>query len=203
MNELFEYPTLQLARKLLGMELVHQTGKGLTSGIIVEAEAYLGPEDRAAHSYGGRRTPRTEIMYAEAGHVYVYFIYGMHTCFNIVSGPLHKPEAILIRALEPKEGIPLMMTRRNMAVSLMDNGAWNLKELKKLADGPGKLCKAMGITLEDYGVKLNSDHLYLREYRDVPEQDIVSGPRIGVNYAGEAALYPYRFWIKDNLYVSK
>ncbi|RXZ02388.1 DNA-3-methyladenine glycosylase [Fictibacillus sp. S7] len=203
MNELFEYPTLQLARKLLGMELVHQTGEGLTSGIIVEAEAYLGPEDRAAHSYGGRRTPRTEIMYAEAGHVYVYFIYGMHTCFNIVSGPLHKPEAILIRALEPKEGIPLMMTRRNMAVSLMDNGAWNLKELKKLADGPGKLCKAMGITLEDYGVKLNSDPLYLREYRDVPEQDIESGPRIGVDYAGEAALYPYRFWIKDNLYVSK
>ncbi|MDM5200171.1 DNA-3-methyladenine glycosylase [Fictibacillus enclensis] len=203
MNELFEYPTLQLARKLLGMELVHETGEGLTSGIIVEAEAYLGPEDRAAHSYGGRRTPRTEIMYAEAGHVYVYFIYGMHTCFNIVSGPLHKPEAILIRALQPKEGIPLMMTRRNMAVSLMDNGAWNLKELKKLADGPGKLCKAMGITLEDYGVKLNSDHLYLREYRDVPEQDIVSGPRIGVDYAGEAALYPYRFWIKDNLYVSK
>ncbi|WHY70929.1 DNA-3-methyladenine glycosylase [Fictibacillus enclensis] len=203
MNELFEYPTLQLARKLLGMELVHETEEGLTSGFIVEAEAYLGPEDRAAHSYGGRRTPRTEIMYAEAGHVYVYFIYGMHTCFNIVSGPLHKPEAILIRALEPKEGIPLMMERRNMAVSLMDNGAWNLKELKKLADGPGKLCKAMGITLEDYGVKLNSEHLYLREYRDVPEQDIVSGPRIGVDYAGEAALYPYRFWVKDNLYVSK
>ncbi|MDM5339484.1 DNA-3-methyladenine glycosylase [Fictibacillus enclensis] len=203
MNELFEYPTLQLARKLLGMELVHETEEGLTSGIIVEAEAYLGPEDRAAHSYGGRRTPRTEIMYAEAGHVYVYFIYGMHTCFNIVSGPLHKPEAILIRALEPKEGIPLMMEHRNMAVSLMDNGAWNLKELKKLADGPGKLCKAMGITLEDYGVKLNSEHLYLREYRDVPEQDIVSGPRIGVDYAGEAALYPYRFWVKDNLYVSK
>ncbi|SDM91880.1 DNA-3-methyladenine glycosylase [Fictibacillus solisalsi] len=203
MNELFEYPTLQLAQKLLGMELVHETGEGLTSGIIVEAEAYMGPEDRAAHSFGGRRTPRTEIMYAEAGHVYVYFIYGMHTCFNIVSGPLHKPEAILIRALEPKEGIPLMMKRRNMEVSLMDNGAWSLKELKKLANGPGKLCKAMGITLEDYGVKLNSDHLYLREYMDVPVQDIVTGPRIGVEYAGEAARFPYRFWVKDNPCVSK
>ncbi|MDN4526516.1 DNA-3-methyladenine glycosylase [Fictibacillus fluitans] len=203
MNELFEYPTLQLARKLLGMELVHETEEGLTSGIIVEAEAYMGPEDRAAHSYGERRTPRTEIMYADAGHVYVYFIYGMHTCFNIVSGPLHKPEAILIRALEPKEGVPLMMKRRNMEVSLLENGAWNLKELKKLANGPGKLCKAMGITLEDYGIKLNSEHLYLREYKNIPEQDIVSGPRVGVDYAGEAARYPYRFWVRDNLFVSK
>ncbi|MCQ6266674.1 DNA-3-methyladenine glycosylase [Fictibacillus sp. WQ 8-8] len=204
MNEkLFELPTLKLAKTLLGMELVHQTDEGLASGIIAETEAYMGPEDMAAHSFGGKRTPRTEIMYAEPGHVYVYFIYGMHTCFNIVSGPLHKPEAILIRALEPKEGIPLMMHRRSMKIPVLENGAWKPGQLKKLTNGPGKLCKAMGISLNDYGLKLNAEHLYLKEYKTLSEEDIVSGPRINVDYAGEAVHYPYRFWIKDNIYVSK
>ncbi|MED2971394.1 DNA-3-methyladenine glycosylase [Fictibacillus sp. B-59209] len=204
MNEkLFELPTLKLAKTLLGMELVHQTDEGLASGIIVETEAYMGPEDMAAHSFGGKRTPRTEIMYAEPGHVYVYFIYGMHTCFNIVSGPPHKPEAILIRALEPKEGIPLMMHRRSMKIPVLENGAWKPGQLKKLTNGPGKLCKAMGISLNDYGLKLNAEHLYLKEYKTLSEEDIVSGPRINVDYAGEAVHYPYRFWIKDNIYVSK
>ncbi len=204
MNEkLFELPTLKLAKTLLGMELVHQTDEGLASGIIAETEAYMGPEDMAAHSFGGKRTPRTEIMYAEPGHVYVYFIYGMHTCFNIVSGPLQKPEAILIRALEPKEGIPLMMHRRSMKIPVLENGAWKPGQLKKLTNGPGKLCKAMGISLNDYGLKLNAEHLYLKEYKTLSEEDIVSGPRINVDYAGEAVHYPYRFWIKDNIYVSK
>ncbi|SFD55707.1 DNA-3-methyladenine glycosylase [Bacillus sp. OV194] len=204
MNEkLFELPTLKLAKTLLGMELVHQTDEGLASGIIAETEAYMGPEDMAAHSFGGKRTPRTEIMYAEPGHVYVYFIYGMHTCFNIVSGPLHKPEAILIRALEPKEGIPLMMHRRSMKIPVLENGAWKPGQLKKLTNGPGKLCKAMGISLNDYGLKLNAEHLYLKEYKTLSEEDIVSGPRINVDYAGEAVHYPYRFWIKNNIYVSK
>ncbi|MCK6258150.1 DNA-3-methyladenine glycosylase [Fictibacillus sp. KIGAM418] len=204
MNEkLFELPTLKLAKTLLGMELVHQTDEGLASGIIVETEAYMGPEDMAAHSFGGKRTPRTEIMYAEPGHVYVYFIYGMHTCFNIVSGPLHKPEAILIRALEPKEGIPIMMHRRSMKIPVLENGAWKPGQLKKLTNGPGKLCKAMGISLNDYGLKLNAEHLYLKEYKSLSDEDIVSGPRINVDYAGEAVHYPYRFWIKDNIYVSK
>lgn len=202
-QELFQYPTLQLAKKLLGCELVHCTKEGLTSGIIVETEAYMGPEDAAAHSSGGRRTARTEIMYAEAGHVYVYFIYGMHTCFNIVSGPLHKPEAILIRALEPKEGLPLMVQRRGLEFQQEKEGAWKLNQLKKLTNGPGKLSKAMGITLNDYGIRLNSEHLYVNESHTVPESSILSGPRINVDYAGEAAHYPYRFWIKDNPFVSK
>ncbi|MGG1574282.1 DNA-3-methyladenine glycosylase [Fictibacillus sp. NRS-1165] len=204
MNEkFFELPTLELAKSLLGMELVHETDEGIASGIIVETEAYLGPEDMAAHSFGGRRTPRTEIMYAEPGYVYVYFIYGMHTCFNIVSGPLHKPEAILIRALEPKEGIPLMMRRRSFEIPVLDDGDWKPGQLKKLTNGPGKLCKALGITLNDYGLKLNAKHLYIKGDTTITEEHILSGPRINVDYAGEAARYPYRFWIKDNIYVSK
>lgn len=202
-QELFQYPTLQLAKKLLGYELVHRTKEGVTSGIIVETEAYMGPEDAAAHSSGGRRTARTEIMYAEAGHVYVYFIYGMHTCFNIVSGPLHKPEAILIRALEPKEGLPLMAQRRGLEVPERKDGTGKQHQLKKLTNGPGKLSKAMGISLNDYGTRLNSEHLYVKENLTVHESLIRSGPRINVDYAGDAARYPYRFWIKDNPFVSK
>ncbi|MBD7962723.1 DNA-3-methyladenine glycosylase [Fictibacillus norfolkensis] len=189
---LWELPTLDLAKELLGMKLIHDDDKGTTSGYIVETEAYLGPEDRAAHSYNNRRTARTEVMYDEAGTIYTYFIYGMHVCFNIVSGPVNKPEAILIRALQPIEGIEEMKERRVRA-----------KTEIQLTNGPGKLSKAMGFTLSDNGKKMNEENIRIEEGIELGVHEISSGPRIGIQYAEEAVHYPYRFWIKNNPYVSR
>jgi DNA-3-methyladenine glycosylase len=189
---LWELPTLDLAKELLGMKLIHDDDKGTTSGYIVETEAYLGPEDRAAHSYNNRRTARTEVMYDEAGTIYTYFIYGMHVCFNIVSGPVNKPEAILIRALQPIEGIEEMKERRVRA-----------KTEIQLTNGPGKLSKAMGFTLTDNGKKMNEENIRIEEGIELGVHEISSGPRIGIQYAEEAVHYPYRFWIKNNPYVSR
>jgi DNA-3-methyladenine glycosylase len=190
--ELWKLPTLDLARKLLGMELIHENREGLTSGIIVETEAYLGPEDRAAHSFGNRRTPRTEVMFQEAGTIYTYFVYGMHVCFNIVSGPIDKPEAILIRAIQPVEGLHIMKERRV-----------GVKKEVQLTNGPGKLSKSMGFLLEHSGHKMNTCGISIKEKIEVQPQDIESGPRIGIQYAQEAIYFPYRFWIKNNPYVSR
>lgn len=186
--------TLAVARELLGKRLVVPASEGVrVAGRIVEVEAYLGAEDKAAHSYGWRRTARTETMYREGGTVYVFFVYGMHHQFNVVTGPEGTPTAVLVRAVEPEEGIELMWERR--AVS---------KE-RELTSGPGKLCKALGIDrsfdgedlttsrrvrLEDAGARLRSE-------------EIAAGPRIGIAYAEEYALKPWRFWIKGNVFVSK
>jgi DNA-3-methyladenine glycosylase len=185
-------PTLALSQTLLGMELIHESEEGTTSGLIVETEAYLGPEDRAAHSYGNRRTARTEVMFQEAGTIYTYFIYGMHVCFNIVSGPLEKPEAILIRAIEPVKGIEIMKKRR----------AGIIKE-KQLTNGPGKLSKSMGFTLGHSGLLINECSIQIKQGIDVSPREISSGPRINIAYAEEAIHFPYRFWIKNNPYVSR
>ncbi|MBY6035090.1 DNA-3-methyladenine glycosylase [Fictibacillus nanhaiensis] len=190
--ELWNLPTLILARTLLGKELIHESKDGTTSGYIVETEAYLGPEDRAAHSFGNRRTARTEVMFQEAGTIYTYFIYGMHTCFNIVSGPINKPEAILIRAIEPVQGIERMKERR---------GA--LKKEIMLTNGPGKLSKSMGFSLKHSGQKMNSSSILLQDGIVISDDEISVGPRININYAEEAVHYPYRFWIKNNPYVSR
>ncbi len=189
---LWNLPTLVLAKELLGMKLIHLDDDGKTSGYIVETEAYLGPEDRAAHSYNNRRTARTEVMFSEAGRVYTYFIYGMHVCFNIVSGPVNKPEAILIRALQPIEGIEIMKERRVRA-----------KTEIQLTNGPGKLSKAMGFTLTDSGKKMNEEDIRIEDGMNIEPNQIISGPRIGIQYAEEAVHYPYRFWIKNNPYVSR
>ena len=133
----FTKPTLQLAQALLGCLLVKETEDGITSGFIVETEAYIGPEDRAAHSYGNRRTKRTEVMFGEVGYAYTYQMH-THTLINVVSGELEKPEAVLIRALEPYSGVDLMYERRQV------------EQVKQLTNGPGKLTKAMGITMDDY-----------------------------------------------------
>lgn len=190
--DLWNLPTLTLAKKMLGMELVHENQEGITSGIIVETEAYLGPEDRAAHSFGNRRTARTEVMFHQAGTVYTYFIYGMHVCFNIVSGPIDKPEAILIRAIQPIKGIELMKKRRI-----------GVKKEVQLTNGPGKLSKSMGFTLEHSGQKMNDGEISIQESLEIHPYDIASGPRIGIQYAEEAVHFPYRFWIKNNPYVSR
>ncbi|MGF2615924.1 DNA-3-methyladenine glycosylase [Rossellomorea vietnamensis] len=183
----YQTPTLQLAKDLLGCLLIKETEEGLTSGYIVETEAYMGPEDRAAHSFNNRRTKRTEIMYAEAGRVYTYVMH-THCLVNVVSGQEEKPEAILIRAVEPRDGIDIMENRRP-------------KKGKELTNGPGKLTKAMGITMEDYGGYFHEGPLYIAEgYRP---DSIETGTRIGIGNSGEARDYPYRYCIRGNSFISK
>lgn len=195
----FEQPTLKLAKSLLGKELRHATNTGITSGRIIEVEAYMGPEDRAAHSFGGRRTKRTEVMYGPPGRAYIFLIYGMHLCFNIVSGPINKPEAILVRAIEPTEGINLMSKRRyQKSVSELTS----TKQIQ-LTNGPGKLTKALGITSECNGHDLTQAPLQIIDLENnVQDENIAMGPRINIDYAKEAIDYPWRFWIKDHPYVS-
>lgn len=186
--------TLRVARELLGKRLVIPSATGArVSARVVEVEAYLGVEDRAAHSYGGRRTRRTETMYAVGGTVYVFFVYGMHHQFNVVTGPLGQPHAVLVRAVEPEEGRELMRARRPVS-----------KE-RELTNGPGKLCRALGLDLTFDGEDLTTGHrVWLEETGQTYKPDeIANGPRIGVAYAAEDALKPWRFWVKENEYVSR
>ena len=186
--------TLAVARELLGKRLVvpdPATGERV-SGRVVETEGYLGVEDRAAHSYGGRRTARTETMYRVGGTAYVFFVYGMHHQFNVVTGPAGWPHAVLVRAVEPDEGVGLMRRRRPVP-----------KE-RELTSGPGKLCRALGIDLSYDGEDLTGQRVWLEDVgADVPPARVASGPRIGVAYAGEDALKPWRFWIEGNAFVSR
>ncbi|MCP3738442.1 DNA-3-methyladenine glycosylase [Rossellomorea sp. BNER] len=187
-REFFQRPTLDLAADLLGCLLVKDTEEGVASGYIVETEAYMGPLDRAAHSYNNRRTKRTEVMFFEAGHVYTYVMH-THCLVNVVSGELEKPEAILIRAVEPFEGIELMYKRRGM-----------MKETN-LTSGPGKLTKALGISKEDYGRNFYEPPLFIA--KGYTPDSISSGKRVGIENSGEAKEYPWRFWIADNPFRSK
>lgn len=186
--DFYTLPTLELAQALLGKLLVHETEQGIVSGYIVETEAYMGPLDQAAHSFGGRKTKRTEVMFREPGHIYTYQMH-THTLINVVAEEVGAPHAILIRAVEPVEGQDLMSRNRN-----------NLPK-KQWTNGPGKLTKALGITMEHYGTLWYEPPLYLAEGREV--SSISSGPRIGIDNSGEAVHYPYRFWETENPYVSK
>ena len=183
---------LTVARDLLGKLLVvpGPTGERV-SGKIVEVEAYRGPEDRASHAFGGRRTKRTEMMYQPGGVAYVYFVYGMYYQFNVVSNIGDVPHAILVRALEPVEGIELMRARRHSHPD------------RNLTNGPGKLCIAMGIDRSLNGADLMGDEVWLEEFDTVTPRRIARGPRIGIDYAQEWIDKPWRFWIKDNTYVSR
>ncbi len=186
--------TLRVARELLGKRLVVPSAAGeRVSARVVETEAYLGVEDRAAHSYGGRRTRRTETMFGVGGTAYVFFVYGMHHQFNVVTGPEGLPHAVLVRAVEPEEGIELMWERR--AVS---------KE-RELTSGPGKLCRALGIDLTFDGEDLTTGkRVWLEETGvEFDSEQVADGPRIGIDYAAEDALKPWRFWVKGNVFVSK
>jgi len=188
----FRQDTVELARKLIGCLLVHRTPEGTAGGMIVETEAYAGSVDKACHAYRNR-SERTEIMYHAGGCAYVYLIYGMHYCFNVVTGPEGEGNAVLVRALEPVFGLDLMCKRRKTLL------------LQNLCSGPGKVCQAMGITGREYGLNLCSmkSPLFLKEFRHFDDIMIASGPRINVAYAEEAALWPWRFYLKDNRYVSK
>lgn len=181
-----------IAKELLGKIVVTQINHQFTSGRIVETEAYVGIKDKASHSYGGRRTRRNEHMYAPAGTAYIYICYGMHQMLNVVTNRKEIPDAILIRAIEPIEGIQTMLERTG----------------KKPADftltrGPGNVGKALGITTDFSGVSLMGDTIYLCNDGFQPtEADIGNSKRIGVEGAGEDALLPYRFYIRNNPFVS-
>ena len=182
-----------IARQLLGKHLVTQINGTRTAGIIVETEAYHGAADRACHAYPNKCTKRTQIMFGPGGFAYVYLIYGMYSLFNIVTNTEGKADAVLIRAIEPTEGIAEMQLRRNLA-----------KPEKRLTAGPGLLTQALGITTKHYGTDLTGNLIWLED-RDpaISETDILASPRVGVEYAGEDALLPWRFRIRNNPWTSK
>ena len=192
-NSFYARPNVvRIARELLGKVLVTEFEGRRTSGRIVEVEAYNGVVDRASHAWSGRRTRRTEVMYAEGGTAYVYLIYGIHHLFNVVTNKKDVPHAILVRALEPLEGIPLMLERTRKA-----------KLDHSLTRGPGNLSRAMGLYTLHTGYSLYENEIYIGDdgYKVRPS-DIVATPRIGVDYAGPDAELPYRFFVKGNPYVS-
>ncbi len=193
-REFYLVDAVTLARSLLGKVLIYRSPEGVTSGIIVETEAYMGTQDKASHAYGGRRTKRNEVMYLEGGHAYIYLNYGVHHLLNVVAGPRGVPMAVLIRAIEPLEGVELMARRRR--VKLDD------KSVCRLCNGPGKLTKAMGISVRLNGEDLTGDRLYIVDLGRTPDK-IVSTRRIGVDYAEEYALKPWRFYIAGSRHVSR
>lgn len=187
----YERETLDVAKDLLGKYLVHNGTDARTIGKIVEVEAYIGPMDAACHAYGNKYTDRTKVMFGQGGHAYVYLIYGMYYCMNIVSNQKDYPEAVLLRALEPYDGIDIMKKRRKT------------DKILNLCSGPGKLCQAMGISKTENGMDLCGDTIYLVSGEVIPPANIIATPRINIDYAKEARDYPWRFIIKDNLFISK
>ncbi|WP_240040688.1 DNA-3-methyladenine glycosylase [Pseudocnuella soli] len=185
------HDVVQIARELLGKVLVTAWNGELTAGRIVETEAYAGEVDRASHAYRGR-TPRTAVMYGAGGVAYVYLCYGLHQMFNIVTNTEGMPHAILIRAVEPLVGVDVMLRRTGKKV--LDHS---------LTRGPGNVGKAMGFHTSQTGWSLHSDEMFIgSDGFLLDEKDIIATPRIGVAYAAEDALLPYRFLFRDNPFVS-
>ncbi|MBT9260311.1 MAG: DNA-3-methyladenine glycosylase [Clostridiales bacterium] len=197
-------PTLELAQELLGRWLVHETPDGLLVGRIVETEAYMGPHDRAAHSYGGKVTPRTRVMYGPPGHAYVYFIYGMYDCLNVVAAQEGIPHAILIRAVEPLVGGGIMARLRGLDIDRVQQALEEGKSVPALTSGPGRLTQAFGITRENHnGHDLRKRPLYIAKGTPYPPEAVAVSERIGIDYAGEARHYLWRFFIAHHPYVTK
>ncbi|HHY11201.1 MAG TPA: DNA-3-methyladenine glycosylase [Firmicutes bacterium] len=182
-QEFYARAALEVAPDLLGLLLVHRTAGGVSAGLITETEAYAGPEDRACHAYNMRRTKRNEAMYGPPGTAYVYLVYGIHHCFNVVVFQEGIPHAVLVRSIEPVLGEKVMLKRRNGRLPL--------------ALGPGRLCQAMGIGKQHNGANLVTGNLYIARppdrYGTNREFHILETPRIGIDYAGEARHYPWRF----------
>ena len=184
---------VEISKALLGKVLVTNINGLYTAGMIVETEAYAGPTDKACHAFCNRRTRRTNVMFEEGGVAYVYLCYGIHHLLNVVTHVQDQPYAVLIRGIEPLEGIEVMLERRNATVVK-----------PALTAGPGSLSAAMGITTSLSGVSLQGPEIFIEDRGiKVPQKDIVAGTRVGVAYAAEDALLPYRFSIKGNPYVSK
>jgi DNA-3-methyladenine glycosylase len=189
-REFFARSVLKVAKECLGKLLVHEIDGATLVARIVEVEAYRGPLDRAAHSFGGRRTERTEVMFGQAGIAYVFFVYGMHCLFNVVTGKRNEPQAVLIRAVEPQNGQASMASRRG-----------HPGDIRMLTNGPGRLCQALGIDRFHNGVDLCRPPLYFAE-GPVPK-NIQQSPRIGVDYAGIWAKKPWRWTDADSPFVSR
>lgn len=187
-RDFYDRETETVARELLGKVLECRTPEGFTSGIIVETEAYVGEHDPACHAAAGR-TRRTEPLYGRPGLSYVYFIYGIHWCFNAVTRAEGLPSAVLVRAVEPLAGIELMHERRGPGVRGV-----------AVANGPGKLCEALGIDGSMNALSLQRGSLVIREGRDIDAEQIVAGPRIGISKAVE---WPLRFFVAGNAWVSR
>ena len=183
-RDFYARPAVEVARNCLGKILVH----GRTAGRIVETEAYLGVDDRAAHAWHGM-TDRTRVIFGPPGHAYVYFIYGMYECLNFVAEPVGQAGCVLIRALEPVSGIATMQRRRPAA-----------KRVEDLASGPGKLTLALGITRKQNGADLTTSALQVRGLRDEPTVEIATTPRIGITHCAD---WPLRFFIAGNRFVSR
>ena len=183
----FARDALTVARELLGKTLLH----GPTGGIIVETEAYIGPGDKGSHAYGGRRTKRTEPLFGEAGHAYVYLIYGLYCCLNVVTGLPGEPQCVLIRALRPCAGLEAMAARRGG------------RPERELCRGPGKLCMALDIDRDMNERDMTQGDFVFLQGEEIPEAEIERSKRIGIDYAGEARDYLWRFTVKGDPYVSR
>lgn len=182
---------VQVAQDLIGKLLITKIDGKLTSGIITETEAYAGITDKASHAYGNRRTSRTETMYKNGGVAYVYLCYGIHHLFNIVTNVNQIPHAVLIRSIMPVDGIDVMRKRRK------------IESMLKLTTGPGKLSQALAISKKHDGTNLQKMPIWLEDIgNSIPANDIHQTTRIGVDYAGEDAKLPYRFYLKNSEFVS-
>jgi DNA-3-methyladenine glycosylase len=184
---------VEISRNLLGKYLFTNIDGAVTGGYIVETEAYNGIIDRASHSFGNRITPRTKTIFMQGGIAYVYLCYGIHEMFNVVTSVEGQPHAILIRAIQPTDGLDIIEFRRNMPVTK-----------PAITSGPGSAAKALGISRNINAISLQSDTLWIEDRGlTFPDEAIAAVPRVGVDYAGEDALLPYRFYVKGNIYVSK
>ena len=186
-REFYARDALTVARALLGKTLLH----GETGGVIVETEAYVGPGDRACHAFGGKRTARTELLFGEAGHAYVYLIYGMYCCLNVVTGGLEEPQCVLIRALRPALGLETMAARRGG------------RPERELCRGPVKLCMALGIDRGLNGRDMTAGDFVILPGEEIPDSRVERSGRIGIDYAGEARDYPWRFTVRGEPCVSR
>lgn len=193
-GDFFLHDSLEIAQALIGKVLVSEVNGQLTSGRIVETEAYLAPADKGSHAYKGKRTARTATMYLPGGHVYIYLCYGLHHLFNIVVGEEEVPHAILIRALEPLEGVDIMQERRQQKAAV------------RLCAGPGMLTQAMGISssLDATNITKDNSPVYIIDDGNAySAKEIMGSPRVGIAYAGAWAYKDWRFRVKDSPHTSK
>lgn len=197
---------VQVARDLLGKVLATGFEGRRTAGLISEVEAYRAPDDRACHAYGNRRTRRTEVMFQEGGRAYIYLCYGIHHLFNVVTAPEDMAHAVLIRAVEPLEGLRWMYQRRGLALPAQQVESLDPNALPtRLTTGPGALAQALGLHKDQTGQSLihPDSPIWIEDPGNtVPETAIAAGPRIGVDYAGECAAWEWRFWLRESRFVT-
>lgn len=201
----FQRDAVTVARDLLGRVLVSEKEGVRTVGRIVETEGYAGPGDRAAHVAGGRRTKRTEVFWEAGGVAYVYLIYGMHHCFNVVTGKQGAPSAVLVRAVSPVAGLEGMAQRRGRVLPVVSRGVdgWPVKQMLELTSGPGRLAAAFSLVRGDTGRDVTRPPVWVARGKRVPDEDVVAAARVGVEYAGADAKRLYRFLVRGDPFVSR